>query len=63
MADIVRVREGVLGEAAIDRIAGVLLPIAEGFPATEAVPAMPAGRMQPGHSDPVTLFHRGHAGS
>ena len=61
MADIVWIREDVLCEAAIDRIAGVLLRVAQGFPARETVPAMPAGRMQPRHADAVSFLHRGHA--
>ena len=61
MADIVRVAKDVLGETAVDRIAGILMAIAQGFPSGEAMSAMPAGGMQPGHSDPVAFLHRGHA--
>ena len=62
-ANVVRVGQHVFGVAAIDRVAGVLLAFAEGFPASQAVLAAAAGGVQPGHADAIALLHPGHAGT
>ena len=46
----------VFGEAAVHRVAGVLLALAERLPAAEAVLAVAAGGVEPGHADPVALL-------
>ena len=51
MDDVVGVRDGVLGEAAVDRVAGVLLRLAQRLPAADAVVAVSAGVAQPGQGD------------
>ena len=56
VADEVRVGHHVFGEAAVHRIAGVLLALAERLPAAEAVPAVAAGGVEPRHADPVALL-------
>jgi hypothetical protein len=61
VAYIVWISERVFREAAIDRISRVLLRIAQGFPGGEAMPAMTAGRVQPGHTDAIAFLHRGYA--
>ena len=63
VADIVGVRQHVFGEAAVHRIAGVLLGVAQGLPARQAVLAVAAGGVQPGHPDPVALLDRRDAGA
>ena len=61
MTNIVWVSKDVLCKAAIDRITGVSLRVAQGLPAGETVSAMTAGRMQPRHADPISFPYRGHA--
>ena len=63
MADIGRVGQGVLGEAAVDRVAGVALALAQRLPAAEAVRAGTAGRVQPRNADPIALTHVRDAGA
>src|SRR6185436_11878905 len=41
---------------AIDGVAGHLLAVAQGFPAGDAVFAVAAGRVQPGHADTVAFL-------
>ena len=61
VADIVGVGQHIVGEPAIDRIAGVELAFAQRLPAAEAVHAMAAGSVEPGHADPVAFLHMGDA--
>ena len=56
VADIVRIGDDVFGEAAVHRIAGVLLLLAQRLPAAQAVPAVAAGGVEPGHADPVAFL-------
>ena len=43
----------VLGEGAVDRVAGVLLLLAQRLPAGDAVAALAAGVAEPGDRDPL----------
>ncbi len=52
--DVPRVRSRVLAEAAVDRVAHVLLLEAERLPAGHAVVARPARVAEPGERDPIT---------
>src|SRR3546814_6292446 len=61
VTNIVGIGEDIFGKAAIDRIAGVLLFVAKRLPATQAMHAMPAGGVEPGHADPVAFLHMGDA--
>src|SRR5213075_1427530 len=61
VAHVVRISKGVFREAAIDGIARVLLRIAQSFPGREAMLAMTACRVQPGHADSVAFLHCGYA--
>ncbi|KAG1321179.1 hypothetical protein G6F63_013907 [Rhizopus arrhizus] len=54
-ADIVGIGQCVLGEAAVDRVTGVALRLAQRLPATQAVFAMATRRVQPGDADPVAF--------
>ena len=56
-ADKVRIGQRVFAEAAVDRVAGVLLSAAKGFPPGAAVLAGAAGGVQPGHSHAIALLH------
>ncbi len=60
-ADVVGVSQHVLGIAAVDRVAGVLLALAKRLPAGQAVLAAATGAVQPGHADTVALLDPGHA--
>ena len=51
--DVVGVRDGVLGEGAVDRVAAVLLLLAERLPAADAVAALAARVAEPGDRDAV----------
>ncbi|MNV49904.1 hypothetical protein D3C71_1418770 [compost metagenome] len=62
-AHVIGVGQRVFGEAAVDRVAGVLLRLAQGFPAAHAVFAMAAGRIQPWDADPVALADMADAGA
>ena len=57
MAHIVGIGHHILGKAAIDRIAGVLLLLAQGFPATQTMHAVAAGTVEPGQADTVAFLH------
>ena len=66
MADEAGIGDGVLGEAAVDRVAGVLLGLAQGLPTAQAVLAVATGAVQPGNPHPIAfldvvdaLTHRG----
>ena len=61
VTNIVGIGEDIFGKAAIDRIAGVLLFVAKRLPATQAMHAVPAGGVEPGHADPVAFLHMGDA--
>lgn len=61
VSDEVGIRQSVLGETAVDRVAGVLLRRAERFPPAEAVPAVAAGTVEPSHADTVAFLNMGHA--
>lgn len=61
VADIIGVGQHVVGEPAIDRIAGVQLAFAQRLPSTEAVRAVTASGVEPRHADPVAFLHVGHA--
>ncbi|MNF91961.1 hypothetical protein D3C84_745850 [compost metagenome] len=63
MADVLGLGQGVLSEAAVHRVAGVALRVAEGFPAAQAVFAVAAGRVQPGNADPVAFLDVGDPGA
>ena len=51
--DVRRVGDGVLREAAVDGVAGVLLLLAQGLPAADAVVAVTAGVAEPWQGDAV----------
>jgi len=63
MGDVVRIREDILGEAAVFRIAAELGMGAHRLPTRQAILATAARRIEPGDSDPVALLHDGHARS
>src|SRR5262249_9159316 len=63
MADIVGIREDVLCKSAIDRVARILLRVAQRLPTGETVAAMSAGRMQPWHADAIAFLDSAHAGT
>ena len=54
--DVVRISQHVFGVATVDRITGVLLALAQGFPAGQAVLAAAAGGVEPGHADTVAFL-------
>ena len=56
VAHVVGVAQRVFGKAAVDRVAGVLLALAQRLPAAQAVRAMAAGRVQPRNADAVALL-------
>ncbi len=60
---IVRVGEDVLGEAAILGIASESCIRAYGLPSSEAILAVAAGRVEPGHAHTVAFFYDGDAGA
>jgi hypothetical protein len=67
MAHIVGIGQCVVGKAAVDRIAGIGLRLAQGFPAAYAVAAEAAGAVKPGHAHAIAfldmldvLAHRRH---
>jgi hypothetical protein len=60
-AHVIRIAGHVFGVSAVDRVAGHLLIGAERFPATDAMLAATAGRMEPWRADPVALLQVGHA--
>ncbi len=61
VTDIVGIGNDIFGEAAVHRIAGVLLLLAQGLPAAHTVLAMATGGVKPGHADPVAFLHVPHA--
>src|SRR5487761_1423301 len=58
--DVARAGERVLGAPAVDGVAGVLLALAQRFPAGRAVLARAARPAEPRDGDPVTLGEAGH---
>ena len=58
LADVVGVGHHILGEGAVDRVPGVLLRLAQRFPAGPAIGAMTAGGVQPRHANPVPSLTR-----
>ena len=56
MGDVVGIGEEVLGEAAILGIAAELRLGADRLPGRQAILAMTAGGIEPGHADPVALL-------
>ena len=63
MGDVIRVGEDVLGKAAVLGIAAELRLGTHSLPPRQAILAMTAGRIEPGHADPVALLHACHARS
>ena len=63
MADIVRIGEDIFGETAVDRIAGVLLALAQRLPAAQAMHTLAAGGIEPGNADAVAFLDVGDARS
>ena len=61
MANIVWIGQNIFGKAAIHGIAGIKLLATQCFPAGNAVMAMPAGGMQPRHTNTVALLDGCHA--
>ncbi len=61
--DVVGVGQDVLGEAAIPGVAAELGLSANGLPRGQAVFAVTAGRVEPGHADSVALLDDGHPGA
>ena len=61
VTDVVGVGDHILSEGAVNRVPGVLLPLAQRFPAGPAVGAVTAGGVQPRHANPVALAHVRHA--
>ena len=59
--DVARIRRRVLAEAAVDRVAHVLLLEAERLPAGDAVVARPARVAEPWHRDAVADSDLGHS--
>lgn len=60
-AHVIRVSQNIFGIAAVDRIAGILLTGAQGFPAGQAVFAAATGAVQPRYTDPVAFFDSGNS--
>jgi hypothetical protein len=56
MADVVRIREHVLGVSAVHRIARVLLIVTERLPTAQTVLAVSACRIQPRHANAISLL-------
>jgi hypothetical protein len=54
-ADISGAREHILGKAAIDAVAGVVLFAAQGLPASGAIFAAAAGIVQPRHANDIAF--------
>ncbi len=60
-AHIIRLGPHELRIAAVHRVAGHLLALAQRLPAAHAMRAAPAGRVQPGRAHPVALLQMGDA--
>src|SRR5687767_8068045 len=54
-------REHVRREATVNRVAGVLLRLAQRFPARQAKFTFAAGAVQPGHANSVALLQGGNS--
>ena len=63
MPDIVRIRYDVFGEASVHGIAGVLLLRAQRLPASQAMPAVAARRIEPRDADAVAFLDVRNAGA
>src|ERR1700733_12137873 len=63
VGDIVRVREKILGEAAVLAIAAELRLGTYCLPTLQAILAMATRRIKPGHPDAVAFLHHRHARS
>src|SRR5450830_800488 len=61
MRDIFRIRQNVLGESAVARVATKLGLRAHGFPSLEAILAMTTGRIKPRHPHALAHLYRGDA--
>src|ERR1035438_9417159 len=61
VGDVIRVREEVLGKAAVPGIAAELSLSANGLPPRQAILAMTTRRVEPRYPDPVALLHERHA--
>ena len=59
--DVAWIGQHVFCIASVDGVARHLLPIAQGFPAGDAVLAVAAGGVQPRHTDAVAFLHMLHA--
>ena len=62
-ADVIGIGDHIFGEGAVNRVPGVLLRLAQRFPAGPAVGAVPTGGVQPWNADPVVLAQVCHAGA
>ncbi|PAV92719.1 hypothetical protein WR25_21442 [Diploscapter pachys] len=56
MADEIGVGDDIIGKAAIDRIAGVELALAQCLPPPQAMHAVAAGGVEPRHAHPVAFL-------
>lgn len=63
MGDVVRISDDIFGEAAISGIAAEFGVGTDHLPSREAMLAMTAGRVEPGHPDPVALLDEFDAGA
>ena len=63
VGDVVRIGDEILGKAAVLGVAAELRFAADRFPSREAMLAVAAGRIEPGHADAVALFDDRDAGA
>jgi len=61
MADVVGIGKNVFGEAAVPRVAGVLLFLTQCLRAAQTVLAIATGGIEPGDADSVAFLHVPHA--
>ena len=57
--DISAKRPGILGIAAIHKVAGIQLLLTQGFPSRDTILACPTGIAEPGNGDAISLFDHG----
>ena len=63
MGDVIRVGNNIFSEAAILVVTAELRFSTNRLPSRQAILAMTARRVEPGHSDPITFLYRRHARS
>ena len=61
MGDVVRIGDDVFGKAAVLGVSAELGFRAHRLPCRQAIFAVSAGRVEPGHAHAIARLHRGHA--